>query len=76
MALFDEGATTCCYAESEKSWVKDPSGIAWETYHTMAEAQMFSSKKADGTTCCAPKAMPEPKVEAKAASCSAGSGCC
>jgi catechol-2,3-dioxygenase len=33
LALFDEGETTCCYANSEKSWVKDPSGIAWETYH-------------------------------------------
>ncbi|NND00971.1 MAG: glyoxalase/bleomycin resistance/dioxygenase family protein, partial [Gammaproteobacteria bacterium] len=30
MSVFDEGETVCCYAHSDKSWVKDPSGIAWE----------------------------------------------
>jgi predicted enzyme related to lactoylglutathione lyase len=38
---FDEGETTCCYAESDKSWVLDPGGVAWETYHTMADAQTY-----------------------------------
>ena len=36
MALLDEGETTCCYARSEKHWVTDPSGIAWEHFHTLA----------------------------------------
>ena len=31
MALLDEGETTCCYARSEKHWVTDPQGIAWDT---------------------------------------------
>ncbi len=35
LSLFDEGETTCCYARSDKSWVKDPSDIAWEAYKTM-----------------------------------------
>ena len=30
MAIFDEGASTCCYASSEKHWITDPQGIAWE----------------------------------------------
>src|SRR5690606_9534948 len=30
MSLLDEGETTCCYARSEKHWVTDPQGIAWE----------------------------------------------
>ena len=42
-SVFDEGETTCCYAISDKSWVKDPSGIAWEAYQTMGDAQIFSS---------------------------------
>src|SRR5207244_1859255 len=28
--VLEVGATTCCYAQSEKSWVVDPQGIAWE----------------------------------------------
>lgn len=28
LGVYGEGATTCCYAESEKAWVKDPAGIA------------------------------------------------
>lgn len=59
LGVYGEGATTCCYAESNKAWVKDPSGIAWETYQTMADAEMFSEKtKVPETTasaCCAPK---------------------
>src|ERR1700754_5207578 len=30
--------TTCCYAKSEKSWIEDPSGIAWETFLTPGES--------------------------------------
>jgi catechol 2,3-dioxygenase-like lactoylglutathione lyase family enzyme len=36
--VFEEGATTCCYAKSEKSWINDPQGVAWETFHTTGEA--------------------------------------
>jgi catechol 2,3-dioxygenase-like lactoylglutathione lyase family enzyme len=72
LGMFDEGETTCCYAASDKSWVKDPSGIAWEAYHTMEDAELFSQPKAEGiSACCAPK------VEAKpAVSCAPKSGCC
>jgi hypothetical protein len=55
LKLFDEGATTCCYAASDKSWTQDPNGIAWETYHTMAEAELFNMPAKDGASaCCAP----------------------
>jgi catechol 2,3-dioxygenase-like lactoylglutathione lyase family enzyme len=53
LAVFDEGETICCYANSEKSWVQDPSGIAWEAYRTMDDAQIFSGKlAADESACC------------------------
>ena len=42
MALLDEGETTCCYARSEKHWVTDPQGIAWEHFHTLDNIPMFS----------------------------------
>ena len=31
---FDQEATTCCYARSDKTWVRDPSGVKWETFFT------------------------------------------
>lgn len=59
--LLDEGATTCCYARSDKHWVTDPQGIAWEHYHTLSDIPVFSEAlKAGASTpdsaCCAPKA--------------------
>lgn len=42
MALLDEGATTCCYARSEKHWVTDPQGIAWEHFHTLGNIPVFN----------------------------------
>lgn len=33
--------TTCCYATSDKHWLVDPQGLAWETFHTTAEAASF-----------------------------------
>ena len=32
-ALAEEMGTTCCDAESDKNWVKDPQGVASETFH-------------------------------------------
>jgi Glyoxalase/Bleomycin resistance protein/Dioxygenase superfamily len=33
--LIQENEQTCCYARSDKYWVTDPTGIAWETFHTL-----------------------------------------
>ena len=55
MTTFSEGETVCCYARSDKSWVLDPSGIAWEAYHTMDDAEVFSAgAAASSQSCCAP----------------------
>ena len=61
MDLTDEGETVCCYARSDKSWVQDPSGIAWETYRTMEEAQVFSGNRAGPEgACCTPETKGQP----------------
>src|SRR5262249_18968198 len=39
--------TTCCYAKSNKAWVQDPEGIAWETFHTFGESTGYSEDHAD-----------------------------
>ena len=48
LSVFDEGETVCCYARSDKSWVEDPAGIAWEAYKTMEEARFFGAADAPG----------------------------
>ncbi|OIR04446.1 cadmium-induced protein CadI [mine drainage metagenome] len=57
MSVLTQEATTCCYAKSDKHWVQDPSGIAWETYHTLDSAPTFNdeSQQSD-SACCAPTA--------------------
>ncbi len=37
----DEEAVTCCYAQGNKSWVSDPSGLRWETFFTFGEATTY-----------------------------------
>lgn len=57
MALLNEGETTCCYARSEKHWVTDPQGIAWEHFHTLGDIPVFNEAAArapTGSACCAP----------------------
>ena len=58
LGVYDVGTTTCCYAESSKAWVKDPSGIAWETYHTMADAELFNEiSESTANACCVPSTL-------------------
>jgi len=56
-SLQDEPGTNCCYANSDKHWVTDPQGIAWEGYHTLGEVRYFNGDHADPhveSACCAP----------------------
>ena len=41
LALRDEGVGTCCYARSDKHWITDPQGIAWEHFHTLESIPVF-----------------------------------
>lgn len=65
-----EEGVACCYAKSDKYWVNDPSGIAWETFHTLDHIPVFGREAAPGTVqedsaCCVPLA----KSESKSACC-------
>src|SRR5580700_55311 len=70
--VIEQGQTTCCYAQSEKSWIDDPSGISWETFHTTGESTDYgdgSGERAprvahEKNACCAPA----PKAAEPAAS--------
>ena len=50
--------TSCCYARSDKYWSMDPQGIAWEAFHTLGDAPVFSASTDEaqaGSACCTPK---------------------
>jgi len=75
LALLDEGETTCCYARSEKHWVIDPQGIAWEHFHTLADIPVFSQASApaeSAAACCTPT----PRGKPIAIAVKASGSCC
>jgi lactoylglutathione lyase len=79
--LIQEDEQPCCYAQSNKYWVTDPTGLAWETFHTLGSIPVYGkdtpafnhgesaapTEKPVGQ-CCAP--------EAKAKAIATGSSCC
>ena len=79
LSLADEGETTCCYANSEKHWVVDPQGIAWEHFQTLKDIPVFSARSATvpqqgrASVCCAGAA---PRGEPAARSAKPAPACC
>jgi predicted lactoylglutathione lyase len=74
--IVEQGNTACCYAKSEKSWIDDPAGVAWETFHTTGESIDYGDgsgervarvahEAARETSCCAPA----PQAAEPAAAC-------
>lgn len=62
---YAQGETSCCYAKSEKSWIDDPAGIAWETFLTTGESITYGDGTGENTArvahekqgaCCVPEA--------------------
>ena len=71
LSLIDEGATTCCYARSDKHWVVDPQGLPWEHFRTLGSIPVFrEGEPAQGASapaatdsasaCCAPRVSGKP----------------
>lgn len=54
-----ETGVGCCYVESNKHWLTDPQGVAWEAFHSLANIPTFSKgmETASGSesACCAPR---------------------
>jgi hypothetical protein len=78
--MIEESEQPCCYAKSEKYWVTDPTGIAWETFHTLGSIPVYGEDtavfdhgassvpvEAPASRCCvpAPKAQPAASCCAK-----------
>jgi hypothetical protein len=76
--VLQEDNQPCCYARADKYWVTDPTGIAWETFNSLATIPVYGEDTPvfdHGTSvvplkianpqsgCCAPQA----KADVKAA---------
>jgi catechol 2,3-dioxygenase-like lactoylglutathione lyase family enzyme len=65
--IVEQGQTSCCYAKSEKSWIDDPVGIAWEAFLTTGENIDYGdgsgervARIAREKSCCEPEAAKRP----------------
>lgn len=71
--MIEESEQPCCYARSDKYWVTDPTGIAWETFHTLGGIPVYGEDspvfecgasavpvERPASACCVPKQRSEP----------------
>jgi lactoylglutathione lyase len=71
--MVEESEQPCCYAKSDKYWVTDPTGIAWETFHSLSRipvygedtavfnhGQSITPVAAPGSSCCVPAQRSQP----------------
>jgi hypothetical protein len=76
--VYDRGEAHCCYAHSHKAWVRDPEGLAWETFFSFGPETVYgegtvqaansepASACCSDTSCGTPKAAIEEKPAATA----------
>ncbi len=75
-AVVTEKGVHCCYATSDKYWVTDPQGVAWESFRSLGtvpfygeenRTQQASCGSDESSGCCSPKSTERAQ---------AGAGCC
>ena len=86
-AIVAEEGANCCYAKSDKYWVQDPSGLAWESFrsldtipfygedsHKTAQPAAAAQSAGCSTSCCPPtlEKASVPDVKTTAKSCCNG----
>jgi predicted enzyme related to lactoylglutathione lyase len=71
-----EKGVHCCYAKSDKYWVTDPQGVAWESFRSLGTVpfygeenhpQQASCGSSESSGCCSPQA--QARTEPVAACC-------
>lgn len=71
LVLDDQGETSCCYARSEKYWVTDPQGLAWEHFHTLGSIPVYGEAHSAHVDQVAAPDCGSPSIKA-----AAPTGCC
>ena len=66
-ALVEQSDAACCYAKSDKYWITDPTGLAWETFHALNAIPIYGADTEvapKAGACCVPsKATSEPRCD-------------
>lgn len=69
LAKADAGITSeenvsCCYARSDKHWVTDPAGVAWESFRSLGSVAFYNAGEPEPAKsgCCAPSSEAAPKA--------------
>ncbi len=65
--VVEEKNASCCYSKSDKYWVTDPAGVAWESFRSLGTVPFYRGEcgTANEGGCCAPSG----EAEARAACC-------
>jgi catechol 2,3-dioxygenase-like lactoylglutathione lyase family enzyme len=71
--MIEENEQLCCYAKSDKYWITDPTGLAWETFHTVGRIPVYGEDtavfnhgesatpiKEPAAVCCVPAQLAQP----------------
>ena len=72
LAAAAQKGVNCCYAKSNKYWYTDPTGVPWETYHSLGQVEFFGDERVQGgpgEACCTTTAAPLKTVRSGSASC-------
>jgi catechol 2,3-dioxygenase-like lactoylglutathione lyase family enzyme len=76
--MLEENEQPGCYAKSDQYWVTDPTGIAWETFHTLGSIPVYGedtavfdhgASSAPGESSTAQCCVPAQKAQPAAARC-------
>jgi catechol 2,3-dioxygenase-like lactoylglutathione lyase family enzyme len=56
ISALDQPGAACCYARSDKHWIEDPQGVAWETFHTLGSVPVYgeNAQRASTGASCVP----------------------
>ena len=65
-SVVGEKNVSCCYAKSDKYWVTDPAGVAWESFRSLGTVPFYNgdSKEASKGACCEPTGSAKPATAA------------
>ena len=75
-AVVDEPDARCCYAVSDKHWVRDPQGIAWEAFHSQGTIELYDGACGGATACCGDDAKPGESAAVASVAATVATGCC
>ena len=75
--VLPEKGAHCCYSKSDKYWVTDPQGIAWESFRSLGSVPLYGEEHqpalaprgvAEASGCCVPQTETQPEIK--------GTACC